>query len=263
MIFINHIKINSCCIIDVDCSLRQIVRTFFSMFYVTEHSIGYKSVADFKICLMNNNISLLYLNKQYVFGSIYEALLFISDMIQYIENQHCVGYYHGALCLSNTGKSICLIGETMAGKTSLNMFLYKNGFQYLSDDSIIVNKNFKVISMPTPIKIRHGIIFNDSFFDKYAVFTNNDYKILTSLNTNTTNYEYDMQAFVFLHRGYGLNIIEMSKHDLFLSLISNFSKMNSMQEQILFTKALLNQVRGFNLYYNDLNESLIRIIDAL
>lgn len=263
MIYINHIRAGISCRILLNEDNTQLVKQFFSMFHVTDYDIGLKSIGKFRINYRNNTFQLLLDDKHLVFDSIYECLLYVSDAIQHACTAEFVGYYHSSLCLNKRGKSILLIGASMAGKTSLNMFLCKNGFSYLSDDIAIINKNLKTVSMPIPVKIRHGIIYDDPTFNRYTLYKNNELKVLGSFNSKTTEATYDVAGVIFLNRGYDIRIEEMSPSELATGLIKNYFDIISMSTQIKFTSKLAAQVKGFRLFYNNLDDKLLKIVNAI
>lgn len=195
ILYVNHIKAKVCCHIIADSHLSSQIIAFFSMFQISEYNIGCKCIGIFEIYSCKTNICLNYLKQNYVFGSIYEGLMFVADSLLCIDEY--MGCYHGAVCQSPNGKAIALIGETMAGKTSLNMFLCKSGFKYLSDDVVLINEDYKVLSLPIPVKVRSGIIYSDSFYDKFIICSNNEYKILGSLSNKTTECDYEIDKFFF------------------------------------------------------------------
>ena len=263
MIYINHIQAGISCRILINEDHVPKVKQFFSMFHVTDYDIGLKNIGEFRIVHRNDTFQLAFGDEKIVFDSIYECLLFVSDAIQHASVATFVGYYHSALCLSKEGKAILLIGASMAGKTSLNMFLCKNGFKYLSDDIAIINQDLKAISMPVPVKIRHGIIYDDPFFDRYKIYKNNELKVLGSFNAKTTEAAYDIAGVVFLNRGYDIKIEEMSSSELATELMKNYSEILSMSTQIKFTSKLASQVKGYRLFYSDFDDELLKTIEAI
>lgn len=263
VIYVNHIQAGISYRILISDDYIQDVYQFFSMFHVTDYDLGLKSICQFSIDHRKVIFLLSFGDEKIVFDSISECLLYVSDIIQHVSTPNFVGYYHSASCLSKNGKAILLIGATMAGKTSLNMFLCKNGFLYLSDDVSIINRELKVISMPTPVKIRRGIIYDDSFFDQYKIYENNEIKVLGSLNSKTTEAAYDIVGAVFLHRGYDMKIEDMPSCELAEELMKNYAKIISMSTQVAFTSKLAAKVKGYRLFYTSLDKELLKTIEDI
>ena len=264
MVIIRHNKLGL--IVGVYCAfdLEKVVMSFFQMFevYVSEEKIYCDTVYGLEY--KNNKILLTTSDVDFDFCCVEEALIYLSDVL--VEQLRYVGaYFHGAVSLDKSGRAVAIIGKTMIGKTSFNMFLYKHGYRFLSDDKVIVDDALQVISFPTGIKVRRGIIWDDSYFDKFCVYKNDNYKIL-SLNVDMCldKKNYDIGKFIFLQRGYEtLSVKEISGGELFLALFENSSKLNSVKNQAFTAAALSKSIKAYVLNYSKLDYELLKLINSI
>lgn len=257
MRFINHeIFKRSVTIYIVEEFVDQI-DTFFSMFCITKESIGYTNVGTFILNIKKAYVQLVFNDITYIFGSVMESCVFIADVIQVLFSVSIVGNYHGAMCLDKNGNAIALIAKSMVGKTTLNMFLCKNGYKYLSDDIILINDMLKVIPMPVAVKIRRGILYDDPYYQRFTSYKNEDYKVLTGLGENIAQFEYNLKSIVFLYRDNQLDVHSMTSSELLISLLPNVFHVNDWTNQLLFSKRLAKQIHGYNLYYDKLDKELL------
>ncbi|MBQ4047954.1 MAG: hypothetical protein IJC93_06235 [Clostridia bacterium] len=64
--------------------------------------------------------------------------------------------FHGA-AVAWQKKAYLFLASTTSGKTTLAAYLAANGFDYITDDCILLNRtDFSVTPFPTPIHLRHG-----------------------------------------------------------------------------------------------------------
>jgi len=87
-----------------------------------------------------------------------------SDPIQEIINiifentTSCDGIFAlHAGAVSYRGKAIIFVAPTMKGKTTLVSYLIHNGFDYVTDDCVLIDKNEMIVyPFPKPIHLRSG-----------------------------------------------------------------------------------------------------------
>lgn len=77
----------------------------------------------------------------------------MSGLARVIETQHCL---HAA-AVSINGNAIVMPALSGSGKSSLAMWLVANGFDYISDEMVLIDKDHKIDGISRPIHIKsHG-----------------------------------------------------------------------------------------------------------
>ncbi|MDB4049218.1 hypothetical protein N9485_03305 [Luminiphilus sp.] len=77
----------------------------------------------------------------------------MSGLARVIETQHCL---HAA-AVSINGNAIVMPAVSGSGKSSLTMWLVANGFDYITDEMVLIDKDHRVDGISRPIHIKsHG-----------------------------------------------------------------------------------------------------------
>lgn len=82
-----------------------------------------------------------------------------------------------AACLSKDGTTILLAGFPQMGKTLSTLYLLKEGFKYVSEDTVLVDSDGNAYFTPSPIAIHHDFL-TLKLIDKNYISTWKYYRIL-------------------------------------------------------------------------------------
>ena len=259
---ITHSALKTSIYIDSKINIdKEIKKIFFGFTLYKEYDIVGDKV--FKVKQNKSNICVIYKEIENIFGNVFEALVFISDYLSRIDLLD-YSIFHGSVVLNDLNEGVCLVGATLAGKTTLSLFLAKNGFKYFSDDSIIIkNDNLECFSMQLPIKIRRGVMWGDPFFKKYIIHENSDFKIIGNISKNYNNTATKIKTFLFLNRCETKKSIVKKIDDFSLLLMENATSLADLRSLIKICFKINKKANGFLLTYNSLNNDLIKIIKEL
>ena len=264
-IHIHHPLLMSEVLIFTSLNINEIVRKFFWGYNINLNTKMHEMNIKYKFEIKNKNELFIIeeINKKNsnIFTNLSEALLYISDYLTDISNNN-IAFFHGALVANDLNQACCLIGKTMAGKTSLNLFLCKNGYKYLSDDWIVVNDELQVYSSQLPVKVRHGIMWDDEYYKKNIIWQNNDFQILVGLNSITNNLKVNLKHIFFIDRVLDKDISykEVNGTGYLELLMNNISKFNSIQDLTRISSKIAKNISAGVLEYSELNQDLINFI---
>ena len=73
----------------------------------------------------------------------------VVDASPYLASIHAAGLNDGQNCF-------LLAGESGSGKTLLSLALIQNGYSYLSDDCVLLDRSFSAYGVPMPISIKRS-----------------------------------------------------------------------------------------------------------
>ena len=178
---------------------------------------------------------------------------FISESFSFFQNKQ-FAYFHSSV-VAKDGKCTLIIAPSHHGKTTLSTRLTLIGYQYISDDIAIVDKNGNLWPFPTPIKVsKNPTVDMNEFKDKYSLIELPSYWILTPRKTSNLNKKYYPNKIIFLNRDPQsdfFNCIKLSRMETINKLINNASY---IENPFLHSKAsilLSNSCSVFNVYYKD------------
>lgn len=79
-----------------------------------------------------------------------------------------------------------------------------------------------------------------------------------------TDKEFEIDAFIFIHRGnYNLSLIEMETSEFLYELLISSSQFDLMQKQTFTSSTLIKSIKGYKLYYNKLDDELFKLIENI
>lgn len=108
--------------------------------------------------IKKNNHLLLYIYREVVF--------------RYFENNNYI-MLHGA-CFENNKKGYIICGKSGSGKSTFLISALENSRYFISNDRTLISENLIVNSLPMPLRITLGTIYNNSKLKKFIV-TNFDF----------------------------------------------------------------------------------------
>ena len=108
----------------------------------------------------DNLVYSIYYNGRFITSCDDNSIIVIIEDI-FLKIHRCVDNYcmlHGC-AISYNNKAICFIGKTMSGKSTLVTYLLSKGFNYITDDRILLNIHTKnVYPYYRPIMLRESSI---------------------------------------------------------------------------------------------------------
>lgn len=181
-------------------------------------------------------------------------------------------FFHAA-CIAKGSSAVLLLGESMAGKSTLSTYLFANGFDYLTDDyTIIQQSNNTIEPFKKLIHIRQGTeqllkrkgvnvpVFNFGTFDRSFIFptlTRDERKykliagiVLGSYTRNTNNTDSSIREIV--------NITQ--KRTFFLE---NLFTTSDLLQDIVKVNRLIADIPLYFTVNNDLDATSRRISNVL
>lgn len=172
--------------------------------------------------------------------------------------------FHGA-ALGMNDLSIGMVATTRTGKSTLAAYMADNGYDYLSDDNIIVNRsNHTVFPFLLPISLRSMDLLGSDYEGKivYQGFNQyrNEYNYLIVPNCSKNYLKLPkLKAIIFLIRGRSLKLEKLAKSASYINLLNNIKFSKDIDSEIRNMVAFSNGIDCYNLFYNDLEEALISI----
>lgn len=163
-----------------------------------------------------------------------------------ISENHVV--LHGSSCEKN-GKVFVFLGRKGSGKSTLVFHLIENGYNYISDDLIIID-NGKIIPFPLPVFLKDNNYYPINHTHNWEKVENFVYKTNKCLN-RVLNIDY-----VYLIN-YNLkvknDINEVSNSSLkFSKIINNVKHYNDISDVIYYLKKVIDETRIYELTYNSI-----------
>lgn len=234
-----------------------LLNRFFNGFFCDCSSLDIKENLEIKIVKTDTGFSLFGKGKEYRVKNEVSLCFYIYQIIdKLIEgnmNDNFIVFHGGAV--SKKGKSYCIIAPTTVGKTTLITYLASNGFDYLADDYIFVEKvTGKIYPMPLPVSLRDITILNQCFKNRPFV---SGYNELRGIEGTLVAFENpcDLQSFervLFLHRDTREIVVEKNKGSLYKDLLFNMKKAINIDNDRIAIHKFINNIRGFDVYFHDL-----------
>lgn len=234
------------------------LKSMFISFKVKERI----SISDPYLLICNvNNEKCIYWNKKVLYKSYDEKVLlgYIYQMVSYPYcNRDDWMFLHGSAILYKNSANIFL-AKTGMGKTTTVKFLCDNGYEYLSDDLIPINKKkLDVAAYPLPICSRDNININ---MEKNYIPL-----ILNKKNEKEKKYlihpkryadiekTYDINAIFILNRSVKTEKVELQKIDgssAFKTVLNNLSIFCNISETGKNLSKIVKQANVYIINYNN------------
>lgn len=165
---------------------------------------------------------------------------------------------HGA-AVEHNGRAFVFLAATTTGKTTLTTFLTQNGFGYLADDCVLVDrKTLEVFPCTTPIHLREGGVsvlrqcgcypaslehLQDPGFERW-----------TFMPMQCAEHPLPLEKIYFLQRTENKNsVISLETNDIFARLLKSPIIEYPMSAEHLKTVSRLTQMNPEELRYKDMN----------
>lgn len=168
-------------------------------------------------------------------------------------------FLHGA-AVSINNKSVLLLGESNAGKSTTSMYLLKKGYQYITDDKAVINiNNHSIMLFDRPIHLRLGGI--ELLKNKYGMDLNtkkidyfNNFRYIYYVNQKKFEIPSIEYLAILKRNDKGVNIInELSGLDAFESILKNCYCSNNMSENVVKVFKLVANIKVINIKYSELH----------
>lgn len=189
-----------------------------------------------------------------------EIIDFIIDVVNdsfdlFEKNKYA--FFHGST-VSYGNKCILFIAPTLQGKTTLCTQMVQNGFTYLSDDLIIIDRRCNIYPFPVPIKLRKNKNIDTlGFSNNFIKFDNKDNIILTYKAKKDTQTIYIPSNIFLLSRDENSNNLIAEKSTPISSLnmlIRNAAYIDNIENHLYISKKLSESINIINMTYNNYNQ---------
>lgn len=164
---------------------------------------------------------------------------------------------HGA-AVEHKHKAYIFLAATESGKSTLTSYLTSNGFGYITDDCILLDKqNFSVHPFPTPIQLRSGgldVLKKLNIEPKETILLNTE-NILRYVYTpdNCINTPTKLDKIFFIARNNDNNFItQMSSTERVIGLMKSSLIEQEISAEYLKFISSLSKVECLTLDYSDL-----------
>ncbi len=166
--------------------------------------------------------------------------------------------FHGA-AIEHDGKAYVFLAPTTSGKTTLTSYLTNKGFNYITDDCVIINKNnYNIIPSITPIHLREGglqVLKSYRCEPDSICYINN--KTIKRYVYNPTNYilcPTPIKNIFFLYRNKNENkIINIKTPETTTMLIKSLITTNQITFEHIKTVSKLSSINCKKVFYNDMD----------
>lgn len=170
-----------------------------------------------------------------------------------MDERYCV--FHGGV-IAKDETAYCIIAPTMTGKSTFITYFALNGYDYLSDDYIFVDRAKHTISpIQLPVSLRDISVFENFLKNNVIVSGYNELRgennTLISL-TQGNKLQYLLTRVLFIQRTTHNSITIMSKGELYKELLFNMKKALDLERERLTVSALIDDIVGYKLSYKDL-----------
>ena len=170
-----------------------------------------------------------------------------------MDEKYCV--LHGGV-IARDKTAYCVIAPTMTGKSTLIAYLALNGYDYLADDYIFVDRVQRTITpIPLPVSLRDTSILGDSLKNQFVVSGYNELRgencTLVSL-AHDSKVRYLFTRILIIQRTDYNDYTIMNKGDLYKSLLFNMKNGLDLERERLTVNALVDHINGYKLSYKNL-----------
>lgn len=252
------------------CRVKNIIKKIFGELVSEEKVVG-KIEEELEIIIneSNNKYILEGRNCTYKLDSIDKVAFYLYRIIDKLTEEYSKDEYsifHGGVMKKNTN-SIAIIAPSMSGKSTLITYLYTNGYRYVSDDYIFVNReNLLVNSYPMPVSLRNIDVLSDRLSSNYIVASGyNDLKAEFNYLIQMKNVykgKNRLGQVWFINRAENNSFQKLRKGELFEMLILNLKNTKRMDIDQKAIINICNTVEGYRLTYSSLNYAF-KCIDSL
>lgn len=140
------------------------------------------------------------------------------------EGVHCL---HAA-AVAKHGRALVIPANSGAGKSSFTTWLCANGFDYLTDELILIDENHKIDGLARPIQIKpHGIDAVEHLIEKPELVQKGKFANalpISSLGGNASQADkHDLSLFVFpqYSKGFDYSFTKLSSAEAGMNLMAN------------------------------------------
>ena len=176
----------------------------------------------------------------------YDKLVLVDSVMQFMSlSSLYFGYMplHAA-AIGNNDKGIIIMGNSGAGKTTMETSLLYNGFSYFSDDIVFIDSDLKMFSLNEKIVGlgENTVKMLNSCFNAQIDSSFNQEKMLWDVSKKRSSYDYLQPRLIFfpeIDAEYHIeNILNVKKAELFVKIIelSISQKLPARFKQIYFCR---------------------------
>lgn len=259
--------------------------TFVKFFYIPDVTKnGVKIVSDsaeiieslslvfgqyvYNSCFLTNNINIDIKSTDYgyivttsthkrFFKGIEKVLIFLGKILHSIAVSDSWLLLHGfVIGKTDVSEAVALVGASHSGKSTLGTYLLNNGYDYISDDLVIVNVNsLEIVPFTRPIHLRAPSIDalkNYSLninVEKNKVLSQRSLYYHSGINQSTCS----LRSIYFVKYGLPCSVVECSSDYVFDKLVENIFSIGNLPGSILNCKAIISRLEFYNLEYTDMN----------
>ncbi len=161
---------------------------------------------------------------------------------------------HGGV-IAKDNQAYCVIAPTMTGKSTFITYFSLNGYDYLADDYIFVDREKNTITpLPLPVSLRDTTVLGDLLNGYYAVSGHNELR--GEQNTLVSLYKdskiaYSLDKILFIQRGAGNTLRLLNKGELYKTLLFNMKNALALDRECIAVGNFIDNVCGYWLSYND------------
>lgn len=169
-----------------------------------------------------------------------------------MDERYCV--LHGGV-IAKDKTAYCVIAPTMTGKSTFVTYFALNGYDYLADDYIFIDRvTHEVVPLPLPVSLRDITIFGDSLKIIHTVSGYNELRgehhTLASLYKNS-GITYQFTKFLFIRRDDSNSLRSLNKGELYKALLFNMKNALDLDRERVTVVDFIDSIRGYELSYND------------
>ena len=170
-----------------------------------------------------------------------------------MDERYCV--FHGGV-IAKGETAYCIIAPTMTGKSTFITYFALNGYDYLADDYIFVDRVKRTIApVQLPVSLRDISVLGDSLKKHFVVSGYNELRgennTLVSL-TQGSKIQHLLTRVLFIQRTDYNNITIMNKGDLYKCLLFNMKNALDLERERITVSALVDGISGYKLPYKNL-----------
>lgn len=242
-----------------DCSqVADLIYDFFGQFIVLfEYNKENTEYLNIHILKHDTEYILSGKGQTYTIKDLKSVVFYLYAIIDKLVESNMNGEFcvlHGGV-IAKDNTAYCIIAPTMSGKSTFVSYFSLNGYEYLSDDYIFINREQKVITpMPLPISLRETTVLKAFLKTKQLISGHNELKgennTLFLPNRNLSR-SYPLTNVIFIQRGEINGFYPMNKGKLYGSLLFNMKNTLDIEKERITIANWINSIDGYMLLYKD------------
>ncbi|MBQ8175052.1 MAG: hypothetical protein IJ009_06590 [Clostridia bacterium] len=198
-------------------------------------------------------------NKTYTIKNLPSVGFYIYAVIDkliegHMDDRFCV--FHGGV-IARDGAALCILAPTMTGKSTMIAHFSLNGYDYLADDYIFIDRSRKTICpVPMPVALRSTAFLGDSLNGHFLTSGFNelrgeDITLLNLFDEESQNgCEYIAQNVLLIHRTDENKLLEMSRGETYKELLFNMKRAVDFERDARAIGGYANEFSGYRLLYS-------------